>query len=122
MHTSSHMHEFGSIVLGTKFFYLPLLLLLLLSPSYFSPVISLLHCFFFSPSLTHIFSYTRDTFYSLFFLFTFILSRAGLGDDFDENERRLRAYLKLVDDMNTQMRQHLQVIEGKAEFHRMCLP
>lgn len=50
------------------------------------------------------------------------LSTAGLGDEFDDNERRLKEYLKSVDDLNGKMREHLQTIEKRAEFHRSCVP
>lgn len=46
----------------------------------------------------------------------------GLEDEFDDNERKIANYQKIIDDLNNQMKGHLKVIESRAEYHRSCVP
>ncbi|RWS26837.1 laminin subunit beta-1-like protein, partial [Leptotrombidium deliense] len=43
-----------------------------------------------------------------------------IEDEFDENERKLKSYEKLIDDLNRDMTEHLKTIDYWANYHRSC--
>ncbi|XP_055926474.1 laminin subunit beta-1-like [Argiope bruennichi] len=44
----------------------------------------------------------------------------GMEDDFDENEKRLKDFSKILDELNREMDDHLAVIEERSGFYRDC--
>ncbi|XP_064483603.1 laminin subunit beta-1-like isoform X2 [Ornithodoros turicata] len=43
-----------------------------------------------------------------------------MEDEFDENEKRLKDYSKILEQLNREMTQHLNLIEQRSNYYRVC--
>lgn len=57
---------------------------------------------------------------SIYLKLLFIFYSLGMEDEFDENEKRLKDFSELLDNLNRNMEGHLKVIEKRSSMYRDC--